>query len=168
MRWLGANAKPEDTVIYYGFDAAEKERIQRRSSILAAQGWRSDYPLALWPRTIRTSGEIGIAPPLTYSVWKHANCVGCLKGKKQHWYVVFCTRPDVWAKAKAAEESIGYSIQPGEYLEELEPLFSKMRALGVPASERIPYPKFWADAKRKVKLSITETPGDDRPCECVV
>ncbi len=41
-----------ECIIYYGFDANERHRIQRRSSILAAQGYRTDSPLALWERTI--------------------------------------------------------------------------------------------------------------------
>ena len=42
MRWLAANADPANTVIYYGFDANETKRIQRRSGIMGAAGWRTD------------------------------------------------------------------------------------------------------------------------------
>jgi hypothetical protein len=84
MAWLEANVPDKDCVIYYGFDANETNRIQRRSSIMAAQGYRTDYPLALWDDKIASIREIGVAPPNTYSVFKHGNCKGCLKAGLQH------------------------------------------------------------------------------------
>jgi hypothetical protein len=121
--WLKANAGPED-IIYYGFDPKETARIQRRSSHLASLGFRTDYPLALWKdRTIADTEAIGIYRPNTYSLFKHGNCVGCLKAGRQHWYAVYCTHPDRWEKGKFAEEEIGYTIIKGTSLEALEPMF---------------------------------------------
>lgn len=98
----------KDCIIYYGFDAGEKIRITRRSGILGLMGYKSDYPLALWEkRTIFDTREIGIEPPLVYGLWKHANCTGCLKAGKLHWYITFLTRKDIWQKAKIAEDIIG-------------------------------------------------------------
>lgn len=55
-KWLQDNAPDKDCVIYYGFDENEKARIQRRSGILGAQGYKTDYPLALWKeRTIHST-----------------------------------------------------------------------------------------------------------------
>ena len=154
-------------VVYYGFDASETRRIQRRLAHLSSLGYQSDYPLALWPqRTIQSTREVGIEPPNVYSRFKHANCVGCLKAGRQHWYVVFCTRPDVWAKAKFAEEDIGYTIIKGVSLTDLEPLFERMRCAGIEASEHTHAQTFWAKV-RALGLSIDE-PGDQRPCECVI
>lgn len=169
MKWLAANADPAETICYYGFDANEKARIQRRSSIMGALGWQTDYPLALWgERTISDSQEVGIARPNTYGVFKHANCVGCLKAGWQHWYVVYCTRPDIWLKAKWAEDEIGYAIHHDDtgavYLDDMEDRFARMKAAGIPATEHIPQQRFWAQAK---KIIAIEPLGDMKPCECV-
>ena len=173
MSWLAANVTGKDCVIYYGFDANEQHRIQRRSGILGAQGYATDYPLALWgERTIQSTLEVGIARPNTYGVFKHGNCIGCLKAGLQHWYIVYCTRPDIWGKAKWAEEEIGYSIHADGYLEEYEDLFERMKRSGVPATEHIQPQSFWASAKRLAahdragQLSMFTHAADARPCEC--
>lgn len=163
-KWLEENVPDKECVIYYGFDKFEMHRIQRRSSILGQMGYKSDYPLALWERTIQSTKEIGIEPPLTYGVWKHANCVGCLKGGKQHWYTVFVHRPDVFQKAKESEEFLDYTIIKGTSLSELEPLFENMKCLGIEASEKTPAHTFWAQAKTVLK----QQDGDEKPCECVI
>lgn len=165
--WLHENVTDKDCVIYYGFDANERHRIQRRVGILAEQGYQSDYPLALWPRTIRSTEEIGVRPPLTYSQFKHANCQGCIKGGRQHWYVIYCTRRDIFNKAKQAEETIGYSIIKGAYLDELEPMFERMRCAGVDPTEHVHHTRFWVDAKRLVR-DVEADEGDAKPCECFV
>jgi hypothetical protein len=166
--WLASNTSPVDAVIYYGFDADEQTRIQRRSTIMAEDGWRTDYPLALWRRTIQSTREIGVEPPLTYAQWKHANCVGCLKAGWQHWYVVFCTRPDVWAMAVEAEEDIGYTIHRDMSLAEREPEFVAMKAAGIVPSEHTPKGQFWAEARAAVR-NLSQLADDERamPCACV-
>lgn len=172
MEWLDSNCQDRNAIIYYGFDANETTRIQRRSSILAAAGYRTDYPLALWPkeqRTIKSIEQLGIRRPKTYAQFKHANCVGCLKAQWQHWYVVFCTRPDIWLKGKWAEDEIGYAIHHDEsgpvYLEDMEPKFEAMQAAGIPASELISHQKFWASANKIVEIKAEE---QALPCECVL
>lgn len=165
--WLADNAFPDD-VIYYGFDATKKEltRIQRRTSHLAFLGFRTCYPIVQWTRTILDVEEIGIHRPNTYSQFKHANCVGCLKAGRQHWYVVYCTRPDRWEKAMDAEDQIGYTIIKGTSLAELEPLFIQMQSIGIEPTEHILAATFWA----KVKKQIRDIEEDrlELPCECTV
>lgn len=168
--YLEANHADRDCIIYYGFDdtARELDRMQRRIGVLGAQGFRTDYPLALWTnRTIHATEEIGITRPSTYSVFMHGNCIGCLKAGWQHWYIVYCTRPDIWLKGKWAEEEIGYAIHHDDtgpvYLEDMEDRFEKMRLAGVDATERIPQQKFWAKARKIVKIHELM---DDKPCEC--
>jgi len=178
QEWLEANADPADSCLYYGFDASETDRIQRRIGILGAAGWRTDYPLARsaeWGEfTIGSTEEIGIRPPLTYGRFKHANCVGCLKAGRQHWYVVFCERPDIWRRAKAAEDEIGYTILRDTSLAELEPLFTQMQRAEVEPTERVHHSAFWSAAKKAVRalpvLAAMCSPDavDERPCECVV
>ena len=167
MEWLASFDKSEVT-IYYGFDANERDRIQRRSGILGEQGYVTAYPLATWERTILGTEEIGIARPLTYGQFKHGNCIGCLKAGWQHWYIVYCTRPDIWAKGKWAEEEIGYAIHHDEtgpvYLEDMEPKFETMRRAGIPATEHISHQRFWAQATKIVKISAVQQTL--LPCEC--
>lgn len=176
-KWLKENVPNKNCMLYYGFDANEMHRVQRRIGILAAQGYHSQYPLALWERTLTSIEELGIAPPLTYSQFKHANCQGCIKGGRQHWYVVYCTRPDIFAKGKDAEDKIGYSVIKSIYLDELEPMFARMQAAGVVPTEHVHHTKFWVDAKKRVEEFEAHTARqdviegdavDDRPCECFV
>jgi hypothetical protein len=163
--WLKKNAHLQDT-IYYGFDDNEPLRIQRRSSHLAGLGFHTDYPTALWKdRTIWATEEIGIKRPNTYELFKHGNCVGCLKAGRQHWYVVYCTRPDIWEKGKMAEDEIGYTIIKGTSLEDLEPLFEKMKSLGIDPTEHIPAATFWASVRKRIKLDFVEDEAK-MPCEC--
>lgn len=166
--WLARSFPTKDCIIYYGFDDNEKIRIQRRTGILSQMGFRSDYPLSLWKdRTIHDTSEVGIDRPLTYSVFKHGNCVGCLKAQWQHWYIVFCTRPDIWLKAKWAEDEIGHSIHhDGDnqvYLEDMEERFELMRKAGVTPTEQIPQQTFWAKARKIVKIHEVQS---TKPCEC--
>ena len=170
VKWLAAEADPADTIIYYGFNAQEMHRVQRRVGIMGSLGWKTDYPLALWKdRTIHATSEVGIQRPLTYGVYKHGNCTGCLKAGWQHWYVVYCTRPDIWAKGKWAEDSIGYAIHHDTtgpvYLEDMEPKFAAMKAAGIPATEHIDQQRFWAQANRIVRINAVQ---QSLPCECVL
>jgi len=171
MNWLKSNAPDKNCIIYYGFDANEVVRIQRRSGILGGLGYKTDYPLALWSeRTVLNTQDIGITPPNTYEAFKHANCAGCLKAGKQHWYIVYCTRPDIWKKAKETEDDIGYSIINGTYLEELEEMFEKMKQQGVPQTEHIKHQTFWKIARAEVKEYNKQMEDETKasiPCECV-
>lgn len=170
--WLKQNAADKDCVIYYGFDDTirERARMQRRTGVMSAQGYKTDYPLALWvDRTIQSTEEIGIAKPSTYSVFIHGNCKGCLKAGWQHWYIIYCTEPQIWEKAKWSEEEIGYAIHHDEdgpvYLESMEEKFRLMKCAGVPATERVSQQRFWADAKRIISIKQTDMFA---PCECSV
>lgn len=167
--WLDAHAPPGSCTIFYGFDHNETVRIQRRASILGGRGYETDYPLALWARTIQSTREIGVEPPLDYAVWKHANCKGCLKAGWQHWYAVYCLRRDLWEKGKRAEDAIGYTIHKDASLEEREAQFEAMRLAGVEPTERVPQQTFWAGARRAVRALpvLQEETRDARPCECV-
>lgn len=163
--YLKSNFKDKDVILYYGFDQNEMARVQRRSSILAEMGFKSDYPLALWnERTISSTKEVGIEPPNTYNVWKHANCTGCLKAGKQHWYLVYQNRKDIWNKAKESEDTIGYSIMKDQYLDELEEKFKEMDSLGITTTEHEDARTFFA----RVRKIIQVVEEDNKPCECFV
>ena len=167
--WLTENypSKPfeprKDITILYGFDKTETERIQRRIGILLSQGYKSDYPLAFWERTIKNTEDIGIARPSTYELFRHANCFPCLKAGKQQWYITYCLKPEMWEKAKLAEEEIGYSILKGVYLKDLECKFKTMKDLGIVPTEKIGFQRFWADVRKMLPDDF-----DKMPCECAV
>lgn len=168
-KWLSENCEKENTIIYYGFDANEMHRVQRRSSILGADGWKTDYPIALWKDgVLGQTIEIGINPPAQYDKFKHANCIGCLKAGKQHWYIVYCERPDLWEKAKKTENDLDHSIIRDVYLEELEPKFEEMKKAGIKATEHVAGQTFWAQVK-KTNLGGFDFSEElnQRPCECV-
>lgn len=140
----------EDIVVLYGFSEQEVNRMKRRTEVMSSMGYKVDFPLVNWDRTIFAIEEIGIARPSTYRFRKHANCSGCLKGGKQAWYVTYCTDPEIFDKAKKAEEKIGHSILKDTFLCDIEALFYDMKTAGVEPTELIPPARFWADAKKKV------------------
>lgn len=165
--------KKRDCLIYYGFSNKETARIQRRSSILGAMGYKTDYVLALWKdRTIFSTREIGIEPPTTYLIWEHANCVGCLKASLLHWYCVFCTRMDVWVKAVWMELELDFTIhtvvrngiKSAIPLSDLESIFERMELEGIPATEHQSKHKFAAILK---KYQLEEL-DSNKPCECLI
>lgn len=162
--WLKQNypaskEKPcKEITILYGFDPNEVVRIKRRSEHLASLGYLSDYPLSTWNRTIENIEEIGIDRPVTYEIWKHANCIGCLKAGRQHWYAVYCLRPDIFKKAMEAEKTIGYSIIKGAYLKDLLPQFRQMRKAGIIPSDKLKFQTFWALVRKAIKE------GDESIC----
>lgn len=162
QKWLEVYGAPGDAVIY-GFDANETQRMSRRKEALAALGYKAVFPLASWKRTIFDTEEIGITRPKTYEVYKHANCIGCLKAGRQHWYCVYCLRPDIWDEAKAAEKLIGYSIIKGVFLKELEPKFQEMRdKLHITPTDKTSSARFWAD----VKKAIPDADPELTSCDC--
>lgn len=151
----------EDIKILYGFDMTEPARIQRRSSILATKGYKTDFPLAFWDRTIQNTSEIGIEKPRTYKIFKHANCIGCLKAGIQHWYIVYCLRQDIFQEALEAEKEIGHSIIKNNYLEDLIPRYEDMKKKGICPNDKENSAKFWARVNKEMPEQIGFI-----PCEC--
>lgn len=166
LKWLQENKN--EYIIYYGFDKEEDNRINRRTKIMEDLGYKTDYPLANWKnRTIFETNEIGIEKPLQYNNFKHANCIGCLKGGSLHWYVVYCIRPDIFNKAMEAEEKIGYSIIKGKYLKEMQCDFSKMKKLGIKPTEHIPHQQFWKNAKKILNgANLFNYENYEKECKC--
>lgn len=153
----------EDMTLLYGFDKEETARIQRRIGVLTSQGYKTDYPLAFWDRTIFNTEEIGIKKPKTYELFRHANCIGCLKAGKQSWYLVYCLYPTLWKEAVETENEIGYSLLKDMYLEELEPKFGQMKCRGIIPSEKMNSGKFWSEVNKALPM---EGQISFIPCEC--
>lgn len=148
---------PAEAILYYGFTPEEEDRCARR--LREMPGWKIEFPL-LWPnRTIFDTAEIGIPKPAHYDIWKHGNCIGCLKAGWQHWYCVYVCRRDRWELAKEAEAFIGYAINRRSIdgksrpcrLIEREAEFEELRQAGLPATEWIDSHKFWAMARGLLK-----------------
>jgi len=136
----------------------EKQGVNFESVIITENWINTDS----FERTIFSTKELGIEPPNTYSVFKHANCTGCLKAGQQHWYCVYIYANHIFERAKLSEERIGYSIIKGAFLKELEPKFEKMKCAGVVATEHTPFQTFWSQAKKYLK----KLEEDIKPCEC--
>lgn len=178
MRWLISNfhthntlfEDKKDCIVYYGFDPNELDRMERRSTIMGVHGYKTDFPLGLWKRTIRSTLEISILPPNGYNTFLHANCIGCLKAGWQHWYCCYVLRPDLWERGKWAENEIGYSIHKDYWLEEKEEMFAKMVKAGIEPTEKIQSQTWWAVVKKVLKeYDNTECNISDeanKPCEC--
>ena len=168
-KWLRDNFPIEkgsirdDVRIIYGFDKNEPSRIQRRIGVMINQGYKCEFPLAFWDRTITCTEEIGIARPNTYKLFKHANCKGCLKSGKQQWYLTYCLYPELWEEAKQVENEIGYSIIKGSFLEELEPKFARMKCKGIVPTEKIKPQTFWAMVRKEIPDK-----SENLPCECAL
>lgn len=169
-KWLAENypASKEDprkdVTILYGFDGVEKSRMERRSAHLASLGYKADYPLANWKRTIENIEELGIKRPISYQIFKHANCIGCIKAGRQHWYVVYCLYPEIFQQAVEAEEIIHHSIIKGVYLKDLIPKYEEMRKAGIVPSDKMQAQSFWAMVKRELK----EAGDESLSCECTL
>lgn len=155
LRWMKENDPNKENVYVYGFDKNEPSRVNRRSQIMGSMGYKTLFPM-LWDESeIVKLDDIGIDPGKIYETFNHSNCMGCLKAGWQHWYIVYCLRLDIWNEAKEGEDNIGYAIHKDKdgpvYLEDKEEMFAKMKAAGVIPTEKIPFQRFWADAKKKVK-----------------
>lgn len=143
----------------------EQNRIQRRIGIMQQIGYLTDFPLAFWESNLFSlESETKIKKPVTYRIYKHANCEGCIKAGWQHWYAIYCLRPDLWEEGKIAENKIGYMIHKDRYLEEREQEFKEMKEeKGVCPSEKMDARTFWAEVERRM-------PGESSmfPCECAI
>lgn len=171
--WLAENYNDGD-VVYYGFDANEPARITRRANIMGASGYKTDYPLALWKeRTIHNIEEIGIAKPTAYSLFNHANCVGCLKAGWQHWYVIYCNYPDVYQQLIDGEAAIGYAVHGvDDWAEDKAEMFESMKRAGIEPTEKTPSGQFWARAKKALatqaagQFDLFGLPTIEKSVEC--
>lgn len=162
---VGKGQMREDITILYGFDKSEPSRIQRRIGVLQMKGYYTDFPLAYWKRTIEKTEDIGIKRPSTYELFRHANCIGCLKAGKQSWYLVYCLYPEIWKEAIQAENEIGYSILKDTYLEDLESKFKKMKCKGIIPSEKMKPQTFWANVEKALPINGQLS---FLPCECAL
>lgn len=64
-KWLLENDPDKQNVYVYGFDGskAERERANRRAQIMGLDGYKTEFPLINWERTIFSTQDIGVPPP---------------------------------------------------------------------------------------------------------
>lgn len=159
-KWMLDNDPDCENTYVYGFDLNEPSRINRRSQIMGLMGYKTAFPMTWDESEIVRLESIGIDAGAVYKTFNHSNCVGCLKAGWQHWYIVYCTRRDIWNEAKNGEDEIGYAIHKDKdgpvFLEEKEDLFDLMIAAGVVPTEKVKQQTFWAGAKRMVKDHAVE------------
>lgn len=167
-QWLAENFPADkdhpcmEAVILYGFDPKEINRMRRRTAIMRDQGYFVDFPLLWENRTIHEIEEIGIKRPATYALYNHANCKGCLKAGAMHWYVVYCTEPEIFEKAKATERVLGRTIIKGKPLELLEvEKYEPMKRAGITPAEMGSPQTFWARVRGQLAGYEAQL-----PCEC--
>lgn len=160
--WLGKNCKDKQNyTIYYGFDSDEENRIENKVIKMRSMGYAVDFPLAYWKRTIENIEEVGINRPITYRIFKHCNCFPCLKAGKQHYFMLFCLRRDVFNEAIETEEYIGHSIIKGTYLKDLIPLYEEMITKGICPNDRENSATFWARVNNTLPEQMSFL-----PCDC--
>ena len=165
-KWLAENYPPikgkvrEDVTIAYGFDENESSRITRRVGVMLSKGYMTEFPLLWEDRTIFNTTEIGINRPSVYDIFNHANCKGCLKAGKQHWFIVYCLYPDIYNRAKWAEKETGFSILKTGFLEDFEQEFATLKERNMPSTEKIKPQTFWAKARKLI------ADDDSLPCNC--
>ena len=160
MKWMKENDPKCENIYVYGLDRSEPTRITRRAQVMGSMGYKTIFPM-VWPDSaIVRLEDIGIDAGAIYQTFNHSNCTGCLKAGWQHWYIVYCTRRDIWEEAKEGEDEIGYAIHKGKdgpvYLEEKEELFDSMIAAGVVPTEKVKFQTFWSQAKKAVKKHANE------------
>ncbi|AUR98109.1 hypothetical protein NVP1247A_35 [Vibrio phage 1.247.A._10N.261.54.E12] len=153
--WMENSDPNKENIYVYGMDKNEPTRITRRSQIMGAMGYKTEFPMTWDESEIVTLEGIGVDAGAIYDKFNHSNCIGCLKAGWQHWYIVYCERPDIWEEAKWGEDEIGYAIHKDKdgpvYLEDKEEMFAKMKDAGVVPTEKIKPQTFWSKAKKSVK-----------------
>lgn len=164
--WLDINCShnKDDYVIVYGFDKQEVTRINRRVGVMALAGYKCYFPMLENDLSITDTEQIGVKKPVTYKIFKHANCIGCLKAGKQHWYLVYCLYPKIFEQFKKLEIEIGSSIIKDNFLRELEKIFYDMKyKKNICPNENDNSQSFWA----RVNLTLPEQIGM-LPCDCAL
>ncbi|MFA1575689.1 hypothetical protein [Vibrio cyclitrophicus] len=154
--WLAVNDPNRENIYVYGFDIDEPTRISNRSQKLGVDGYKTLFPM-LWDQgEIVRLVDVGIEPPSCYDRYKHSNCTGCLKAGFQHWYVVYNEDIEMFDEVAEFELDVNFSLrrQGGvrAYLDDKRELFDKMILAGVKPTEHVSPQKFWADAKKAVKV----------------
>jgi hypothetical protein len=120
-KWLKANCKPDETVVYLGIDLMEVHRFddghgRGAKHRYARNGWQAaaplcDMPFIDKPDMLEWARLEGLQPSRAYAQgFAHDNCGGfCIKAGIGHFAVLLRERPEVYAMHEAEEESFPYN-----------------------------------------------------------
>ena len=105
----------DDFIVYVGFGVKEAGRAQKVT--VRNPHIRYKFPLLenriykdIIVKTIMN--EWGICLPEMYRYFKHANCIPCVRGQKNHWAQVYYHYPEAYQKAMKYEIKFGHTIMP--------------------------------------------------------
>jgi hypothetical protein len=124
LKWLLDN-KP--STLYIGFTVDEWDRAQRVFARYKRHAIDVKFPLI--EQKIgkeecfhRVKNCWGITPPEMYKWSKHANCIPCIKGKKEYFGLLYMFEREAWQRTSDAEEEYGHTIftEAGSLREELQ------------------------------------------------
>jgi hypothetical protein len=111
--WMEEHAPPESSIAYVGIEPNARDRRRIPAIVRNWQPWQVEFPLADAPDTpkqelIAQVRRMGIAPPRMYDLgFSHNNCAGaCVRAGQHQWAHLLATRPDLYARAEAEEESL--------------------------------------------------------------
>lgn len=125
----------DDFMLYFGFSPDEERRIHNQKT---KSPYKSDFPLTWDIAKSRSLEYYGFELDLScYEYMPHANCVGCLRGSYNHWYMTYALYPDIYLKAMDTELTIGENILNISLLE-LVPFYEWLLGKGIPPSEKYP------------------------------
>ena len=106
--WIVTNLQPETSVLYYGHEWTEENRVRREQE--RRKPWRVEAPLCAPPYfskadMIGLCWQAGIRPPRLYLLgFAHNNCGGgCVKAGIGHFTHLLRSLPEVFAKWESEE-----------------------------------------------------------------
>ena len=109
-KWIKHNCKPDDSIIYLGFDWTEPHRHERAAPLW--EPYTIDSPLMREPyiekfALLQKYRDSGIEPPRLYSVgFSHANCGGaCVRGGQAAWKMLLDWNRDRFLEWENEEEA---------------------------------------------------------------
>ena len=114
LKFIKHEMKGIPFILYFGYGREEPRRVQKVSQLYGVQGIKTAFPLftgdidrdAAWSWLLTT----GIKPPRIYQTLQHANCVGCIRAGRGHWWAVWKHHPVEYERAAKAERDFGHTI----------------------------------------------------------
>lgn len=105
----------QPAILYIGFTVDEYNRVQRVYARYQKYGIEVKFPLieqrigkdACFQRVTKCWG---LTPPQMYTWCKHANCIPCIKGKKEYFGLLYLYERAAWERTAKAEEEYGHTI----------------------------------------------------------
>jgi hypothetical protein len=119
-----------DDIHVFGFDTEDQAKGRVKDWGKNNPELSCDYPLLHHSLSkgecLTLCRSVGIEPPITYAMgYKHANCIGCVKGGMGYWNKVRVDFPQVFATRAKQERDLNHAILKDDdgpvFLDELDP-----------------------------------------------